>query len=147
MVDYGPGVAPPVSGRSALRALFGGAAQGFLATSHHNANVLVTFESADRATVLTSVYAWHQAPRGATPQIWGCYHDVAVRSSGGWRLAERQLRVAGNEQWPGRGTRFGQAVAHDRVRPTAAAERRHPDAPGGRGPAGRPRRVLGRRVA
>ena len=59
----------------------------------------VTFESDDRASVLTSVYAWHRTPRDATPRIWGCYHDVAVRTSGGWRLAERQLRVAGQEQW------------------------------------------------
>jgi uncharacterized protein (TIGR02118 family) len=107
VVDYGPGVGPPVHGRGALRAMFGGgdgrdgAKRGFVATSHHNANVLVTFETDDRASVRTSVYAWHQTPQGATPQIWGCYHDVAVRTAGGWRLAERQLRVAGSEQWPG----------------------------------------------
>jgi uncharacterized protein (TIGR02118 family) len=98
LVDYGPGLAPPTRGRSALRALFGG--DGFLATSHHNANVLVSFESDDRARVLTSVYAWHRSAKGATPQIWGCYHDLAVRTPDGWRLAERQLRVAGSEQWP-----------------------------------------------
>ena len=105
VVDYGPGVGWRVHGRAALRAMFGSGtgsteATGFAATSHHNANVLVTFESDDRARVLTSVYAWHRSPQGATPQIWGCYHDVAVRTSQGWRLAERQLRVAGSEQWP-----------------------------------------------
>ena len=104
VVDYGPWVGPPARGRVAFRAMFGGsestdARPGFLATSHHNANVLVTFEGDDRASVLTSVYAWHRAPRGATPRIWGYYHDVAVRTSKGWRLAERQLRVAGNEEW------------------------------------------------
>jgi 3-phenylpropionate/cinnamic acid dioxygenase small subunit len=103
VVDYGPGIGPPVRSRRALRAMFGGGAEarrGFLVTSHHNANVLVTFESDDRASVLTSLYAWHLAPNGATPRIWGYYHDVAARTTSGWRLAERQLRVAGNEDWP-----------------------------------------------
>ncbi len=72
---------------------------GFLATSHHNANVLVTFDGDDRATVLTSVYAWHRASHDLTPRIWGYYHDVAVRTTDGWRLAERQLRIAGSENW------------------------------------------------
>jgi hypothetical protein len=98
VVDYGPGFGPPVRGRDALRALFG-AGEGFAATSHHNANVLVTFEGDDRARVVTSVYAWHRSASGATPQIWGCYHDVAVRTAQGWKLAERTLRVAGHEQW------------------------------------------------
>jgi len=105
LVDYGAGIAPPIRGRRALGELFGigtespEAGRGFLATSHHNANVLVTFESDDRASVLTSLYAWHQAQEGETPRIWGCYHDIAVRTADGWRLAERQLRVAGNENW------------------------------------------------
>jgi hypothetical protein len=70
-------------------------------TSHHNANVLVTFEDDDRAVVLTSLYAWHLTYEGGTPRVWGYYHDVAVRTADGWRLAERQLRVAGNQdvQW------------------------------------------------
>jgi hypothetical protein len=105
VVDYGPGVAPPAHGRRAFRDMFGGgrepteARPGFFDTSHHNANVLVTFESDDRATVLTSVYAWHHTTQGGTPRIWGYYHDVVVRTADGWRFAERQLRVAGNEGW------------------------------------------------
>ena len=103
VVDYGPGIGPPARGRRAFRAMLGGgsddARRGFLATSHHNANVLVTFESDERASVLTSVYAWHRASRGVTPRIWGYYHDVVARTSNRWRFAERQLRVAGNEQW------------------------------------------------
>jgi|GEM_PF-270855 len=105
-VDYGPGIGPPSRGRVALRAMFDGgreptsARPGFAATSHHNANVLVTFESAERARVLTSVYAWHRTTGDATPRIWGYYHDVVVRTPDGWRISERQLRVAGAEDWP-----------------------------------------------
>jgi len=98
VVDYGPAFAPVLHGRSALRGMLGGGA-GFLATSHHNANVLVTFDGEDRAFVRTSVYAWHRASRDVTPRVWGYYHDVAVRTPEGWRLAERQLRVAGTENW------------------------------------------------
>jgi ketosteroid isomerase-like protein len=105
VVDYGPGVHPPVHGRRAFRAMFGSGAEPtearpvFLATSHHNANVLVTFEDDDRASVRTSVYAWHETSHGQTPRVWGYYHDVAVRTPDGWRLAERQLRIAGSEAW------------------------------------------------
>jgi hypothetical protein len=98
VVDYGPGVGPPVHGRKAFRGLFG-IGRGFAATSHHNANVLVSFEDDDRATVRTSVYAWHRSMSGDTPRVWGCYDDVAVRTTDGWRLAERRLRVAGSEGW------------------------------------------------
>ena len=99
VVDYGPAFAPPVRGRAALRRMFGHPGVGFAATSHHNANVLVTFEDDDRASVRTSVYAWHRLADGTTPQLWGYYHDVAVRVSGGWQIATRQLRVLGVEDW------------------------------------------------
>src|SRR5438477_870480 len=59
VVDYGPEFAP-IRGRLALRKMFGNPAAGFRATSHHNANVLVTFDGDDRARVRTSLYAWHQ---------------------------------------------------------------------------------------
>lgn len=105
VVDYGPGVGPVVNGRVAFRRLLGPSGplaegrQGFVVTSHHNANVLIEFDGDDRALVRTSIYAWHRTPDEQTPQMWGYYHDVAVRTAGGWRLAERQLRVAGNAGW------------------------------------------------
>lgn len=105
VVDYGPGQGEPLRGRAALREAFRSGAgmknfrPDFIATSHHNANVLVTFETADRARVVTSLYAWHGIEKGPGPEVWGCYHDLAVRTPGGWRLAERQLRVAGNTNW------------------------------------------------
>ncbi len=98
VVDYGPGWAP-VQGRRALRRMFGNPAAGFVATSHHNANVLVEFDGDDHATVRTSVYAWHQRSDGRTPRLWGYYHDEVERGSEGWRIATRQLRVLGVEDW------------------------------------------------
>ena len=68
VVDYGPGV-PPVRSRAGLRQMLGHPEAGFAATSHHNANVLVTFEDDDRAAVRTSLYAWHRLADGTTPQL------------------------------------------------------------------------------
>jgi 3-phenylpropionate/cinnamic acid dioxygenase small subunit len=100
VLDYGgPGIAPPVHGRRALRQMFGHPSVGFAATSHHNANVLVTFDDDDRASVRTSVYAWHQRKNGTTPRLWGYYHDTVERCPDGWRIATRQLRVLGVEDW------------------------------------------------
>ena len=97
-VDYGPDW-PPVRTRAGLRQMFSLPVGGFKATSHHNANVLVTFESDDKATVRASVYAWHEQADGVTPRLWGYYHDSVVRDPDGWRIATRQLRVLGVEDW------------------------------------------------
>ena len=99
VVDYGHGNSPPVRSRAALRQLFGHPKGGFEATSHHNANVLVTFGDDDNANVLTSVYAWHTLNDGVTPRLWGYYHDSVARTSEGWRIAKRELRVLGVEEW------------------------------------------------
>jgi hypothetical protein len=98
-VDYGPGF-EPVRSRSALRDMFGDPRGGFAATSHHNANVLIIFDGADRASVRTAVYAWHRRSDGVTPRVWGYYHDSVVRLRGVWLIAHRQLRVLGVEHWP-----------------------------------------------
>jgi hypothetical protein len=79
--------------------MFGRPDNGFAATSHHNANVLVTFEDLEHASVRTSVYAWHQRTDGGTPCLWGYYHDSMVRLPEGWRIAARQLRTLGAEDW------------------------------------------------
>jgi 3-phenylpropionate/cinnamic acid dioxygenase small subunit len=99
VVDYGPLTGSLVRSRSELRRVLGDPRAGFEATSHHNANVLVTFESDDRATVRASVYAWHRQTDGTTPRLWGYYHDSVVRTPDGWRFASRQLRVLGVENW------------------------------------------------
>jgi len=98
VVDYGPRYLT-LRSRADLRRIFGNPEGGFAATSHHNANVLVTFEGPDHASVRTSVYAWHQRSDGATRSLWGYYHDAFVRLPDGWRIAERQLRTLGADGW------------------------------------------------
>jgi 3-phenylpropionate/cinnamic acid dioxygenase small subunit len=98
VVDYGPSW-PPVRSRASLRQMFGHPDSAYVATSHHNANVLVTFEDLNHASVCTSVYAWHQQTDGTSPRVWGYYHDSVVRLPEGWRINERQLRVLGTENW------------------------------------------------
>lgn len=97
-VDYGPEY-PTMRSSSDLRRMFETPDEGFVATSHHNANVLVTFGDPDHASVRTSVYAWHQRSSGVTPRLWGYYHDSVVRLPDGWRIAERQLRTLGTDDW------------------------------------------------
>ena len=99
VVDFGPEYGPPIQGRVALRTMLGHPSGGFRATSHHNANVLVTFDGDDEATVRTSVYAWHQRSDLSTPRVWGYYHDRVRRGPEGWLIAARQLRVLGLEDW------------------------------------------------
>lgn len=85
-------------GRAALRQQYVdalGAQSPIVRTSHHNANVLVTFGDADRASVVTSVYAWHQFRDGPSAAVWGHYQDVVVRTGDGWRFLSRRLEVAG----------------------------------------------------
>jgi SnoaL-like domain len=98
VVDYGPGW-PPAQSRVDLRQMLGHPDGAYAATSHHNANVLVTFENPNQASVSTSVYAWHRRADGTTPRLWGYYHDSVVRLPEGWLIAERQLRALGTEDW------------------------------------------------
>jgi ketosteroid isomerase-like protein len=98
VVDFGPEY-PTLRSRASLRRMFEHPEGAFAATSHHNANVLVTFENPDHASVRTSVYAWHQRSDGVTPRLWGYYHDAVVHLADGWRIAERQLRTLGTENW------------------------------------------------
>jgi len=101
VIDYGGKFPPVIHGRGGFRKLLAMAAErpGFLATSHHNANVLIVFDTDVRATVRTSVYAWHLTPAGTAPQIWGYYHDVVVRTPDGWKLHERKLHLNGSDGW------------------------------------------------
>jgi hypothetical protein len=100
VIDYGPGIAPVIQGRIEFSTLLSTEnPHAFLATSHHNANVLVTFDDADHAHVSTSLFAWHQAVEGPNPRVWGYYFDEVERTPEGWLIARRELRVGGQENF------------------------------------------------
>jgi SnoaL-like domain len=69
-------------------------AQPFLMTHHHVGNVLVQFEDADRATVVSYVSATHRARernRFRDEMIRARYLDRVVRQDGRWRIQDRLL--------------------------------------------------------
>jgi len=79
VVDYGPGVAPPVRGRAAFRKMFGLPGGGFAATSHHNANVFVTF---DDATAPRSAPLCTPGTGGSMEPRLGCGATTTTRCCG-----------------------------------------------------------------
>lgn len=104
VVDYGPGMGAVTNGSAELEQRLGRGLPRFAATSHHVSNIEVSFdpddEAADSARATTYLYAWHRFPdHPATPDahLWAQYHDRFVRTDGGWRIAERTLKVAGQE--------------------------------------------------
>ena len=101
VADYGPGVGPPASGRATRRAEAARDLQLFDATSHHLSNIVVEFETADRARVQSVLYAWHRPRTGdADWHLHAQYDDVMVRAGAGWLIAERRLLVAGTVGFP-----------------------------------------------
>lgn len=97
-VDYGPGTGPAMHGSATLAKVFVSGLRTFESTSHHLSNIQVTFDGPDVADGVSYVYAWHRFP-GDRPDghVWAQYHDRLVRTAEGWRIARRELRVAGNE--------------------------------------------------
>jgi hypothetical protein len=106
--DPGPGHGGPVRGRAALADP--GRRRALAMTSHHNANVLITFDGADRARVHTTFFAWHRLTGGNEPLTWGYYDDVVVRQGDRWRFAERIVRVYGDS---GFGAQWNPGERHD----------------------------------
>lgn len=101
ILDYGPGMGGTIRGRANLQERMRGLSR-FAATSHHVSNIEIAFQSDDRATGTTYVYALHRFPKfPARPDahLWGRYHDVFVRTADGWRISERVLRIAGQEEF------------------------------------------------
>jgi hypothetical protein len=116
-VDYGPGLGPPSVGAAELARRLAAGLPRFAATSHHVSNVEITFDGDDEATTCTYVYAWHRYPDDRPDaHLWGRYHDRFVRCEDGWRIAERQLRVAGQESFDVQWHPIGRAAS-----PTATA--------------------------
>jgi len=69
-------------------------------TSHHSANVLISFEGPDRASVISSLYAWHNLDGYPNGEVWGQYHDVVVRTPSGWLIQSRTIKHAGARDFP-----------------------------------------------
>lgn len=100
VVDYGPGMGTVTEGSAELGRRLATGLPRFEATSHHISNVQVRVDEADpdRATGIAYLYAWHRLPGDAPDaHLWGQYHDVFRRTADGWRIAERTLKVAGQE--------------------------------------------------
>ena len=75
----------------------------FTATRHLLGAPQLTFGGADRATGITYLHAWHRFADGRRDgHVYGEYRDIFVRTTDGWRIAERRLLVAGEEGFPAR---------------------------------------------
>ena len=97
-VDYGPGLGPPTHGSAQLQQRLAAGLPRFAATSHHVSNIEVEFDGDDAANTIAYLYAWHRYDDGRPDaHLWARYHDRFVRTPDGWRIAERVLRVAGQE--------------------------------------------------
>lgn len=99
LADYGPG--GPTRGREAIGKLIAAGLANFEASHHQVSNILLQFETPDRATGVTYVTAWHRFPGDAPDGIVrGQYHDVFERREGRWGIAERRILVAGETSFP-----------------------------------------------
>lgn len=66
-------------------------------TAHHSSNVQLRFTDVDTALATSAVWAWHEAPDGTTATMTGQYHDTAVRTADGWRIARRRQYMTGSD--------------------------------------------------
>jgi len=101
VVDYGPGLGEPTRGAAELEARLARGLPRFAATSHHVSNIEVTFlGDGTSANAITYLYAWHRHPDGRPDAVlWAQYHDRFVRTVDGWKIRERVLKVAGQENF------------------------------------------------
>jgi len=105
VVDYGPGLGQPTHGSAALAARLANGLPRFAATSHHVSNIEVELNrDATSATTITYLLAWHRYPDDRPDGIlYARYHDRFVlqddRQRSTWLIAERVLRVAGQQDF------------------------------------------------
>jgi hypothetical protein len=100
LVDYGPGLGEPTRGAAAITQRLARGLPRFAATSHHVSNIEITFLDDDTAAGITYLYAWHRFPDGQPDAyLWGRYHDRFVRQADRWLIAERILRIAGQQDF------------------------------------------------
>jgi ketosteroid isomerase-like protein len=97
-VDYGPGMGTVTRGKDNVRDRLGDGLHRFAATSHHVSNIEVVFDSDDSARTITYLYAWHRfADQKPDAHLWAQYHDRFSKVQGRWLIADRVLKVAGQE--------------------------------------------------
>lgn len=100
VVDYGP-EAKVLTGVAAIRAgVAAGLTNIFAATSHHVSNIDIRFETADRATSICYLYAWHRYRSGAPDgELWAQYHHAFARGPEGWKITQLVLKAAGTKDF------------------------------------------------
>ena len=95
-VNYGADDAAGSTGGTTLHEALRAALAEFVATNHRITNIEIDFAGSDAATAVSSVYAWHRyADERPDFHLFGRYHDIWERTPEGWRMSERQLKVAG----------------------------------------------------
>ena len=101
VAEYGQGVGAREHGSEARHVAATRDLSLFTATSHHLSNITVTFDDIDRAHATSVLYAWHRPRDGSKDwALWAQYHDVVVRTTSGWKIAERLMVVAGADGFP-----------------------------------------------
>ncbi len=100
-VDYGPGLGAPTRGSAALAERLATGLQRFAATSHHVSNIEILLgDDRASATTNTSLIAWHRYPDDRPDAIlYARYHDRFVNNGERWLIADRILRVAGQQNF------------------------------------------------
>lgn len=90
-----------------------GIAAFFAGTSHHVSNVVIDFVDADTANVRSVLYAFHHYMRErADGIVYGQYHDIVVRTPGGWKIKRRELKHAGTESYHAKGDKLNPIHRH-----------------------------------
>ena len=99
-VDYGPEF-PRITGREAIYdGVRQGLAERFAATSHHVSKIDIHFNSAQAASRLCYLYAWHSYQgSGEESELWAQYHHRFVLTAQGWRISELVLKAAGSRNF------------------------------------------------
>jgi hypothetical protein len=100
VVDYGPETANLIGISAIHTAVASGLEKTFAATSHHVSNVEIRFGSADAASSICYLYAWHRYHSGAPDgELWAQYHHAFVRGADGWRIDRLILKAAGTKHF------------------------------------------------
>jgi hypothetical protein len=101
VVDYGPGLGPPTHGAELLAQRLATGLPRFAATSHHVSNIEIDLApDALSASTITYLMAWHRYPDDRPDAIlYARYHDRFVCRDDRWLIAERVLRVAGQQDF------------------------------------------------